>query len=341
METTEAEGLGRAALGVAGPPPPALGNAHVPAAVHPKPNGPTPGREAACGQADAPGRAHLQRCPPLRGGLLDVCLPTPPAAASSPNTTPSPDPSAPLGVPLEPLVPAFLWQPPPRMQVASRNFNESVSSLSLPSLCGGRDSRAGTQDTRPPRDPPLAPACGRAPDAGPGAARWSPATEPRGRSRPAPRRSPAHRLRRCLGTQSDRREGGPVKERLDSRGRKKSSHHATARILSKGKAETGGGGAAGNRNWQTLRRLSSFNVMGADHEGSRETETRPRLSRQSAFPRQGWTGREARLEEVGGRRPLGDPSPENIQGQRTRPLTSATPSSPRGTTALPTSPKYD
>lgn len=102
VETTEAEGLGRAELGVAGPPPQALGNARVPAAVHPKPNSPMPGREAACGQAHAPGRAHPQRCPPLRGGLLDACLPTPPAAASSPNTTPSPDPSALLGVPLEP-----------------------------------------------------------------------------------------------------------------------------------------------------------------------------------------------------------------------------------------------
>ena len=64
-----------------------------------------------------------------------------------------------------------------------------------------------------------------------------------------------------------------------------------ARILSKEKARMG------TEVWQGTgigtdaeRRLSSFNAMDADHEGSRGTETRPGLSRQSVFPTTGLDG---------------------------------------------------
>ena len=139
----------------------------------------------------------------------------------APMPTPSPNPSAPLGALLEPLVTTSLWHHQHGHQVISRNFNESVSSLS-PTL---RQERrlSWNSDTWLPRDPPPTPACGqaRAPDAGPRAARRHPATEPRGRSCLAPSRSPTRQLRRlsvpecqtstsvrgCLGIQSNCRHG--------------------------------------------------------------------------------------------------------------------------------------
>lgn len=67
---------------------------------------------------------------------------------------------------------------------------------------------------------------------------------------------------------------------------------------------------------QTLRQLSSFIMVDADHEGSREQKPGQGFPGRAHSP-QGWTGWEARLEKVGGWRPGDPPSPENIRGQRT------------------------
>ena len=90
VETTEAKGLVQGWAGHGWTLPPAPGHAHIPAAVHPKPNSPALGGEAACGQVDAPDWACPQQCPPPWGDLLDAHLSTPPAAASSPNAHPQP-----------------------------------------------------------------------------------------------------------------------------------------------------------------------------------------------------------------------------------------------------------
>ena len=67
---------------------------------------------------------------------------------------------------------------------------------------------------------------------------------------------------------------------------------------------------------QMLRQLSSFITVDADHEGSREQKPGQGFPGKAHSP-QGWTGWEARLEKVGGRRPGDPPSPENIWRQRT------------------------
>lgn len=67
---------------------------------------------------------------------------------------------------------------------------------------------------------------------------------------------------------------------------------------------------------QMLRQLSSFITVDADHEGSREQKPGQGFPGKAHSP-QGWTGWEARLENVGGRRPGDPPSPENIWRQRT------------------------
>ncbi|CAI9157395.1 unnamed protein product [Rangifer tarandus platyrhynchus] len=210
--------------------------------------------------------------------------------------------------------------PPAWTQVVSRNFNESVSSLSPTPRQERRLS--WNSDTWLPRDPPPTPACGqaRAPDAGPRAARQHPAAEPRGRSRLAPSWSPTRQLHRLSVPECQTSNGDAWGPRATAAtvGRK-SNHPATWLRASYAKKELAEGKEVrpGTRiGTDAERQLSSFITVDADHEGSRKQKPGQGFPGRAHSP-QGWTGWEARLEKFRGRRPGDPPSPENIRRQRT------------------------
>lgn len=99
---------------------------------------------------------------------------------------------------------------------------------------------------------------------------------------------------------------------------RKSSDPATRQRASHAEKELAEGRRCGREPGlaQTLRQLSSFITVDADHEGSREQKPGQGFPGKAHSP-QGWTGWEARLEKVGGRRPGDPPSPENVWRQRT------------------------